>query len=872
LVLIIDEVRAETVAAHALDNRVLLVRERLVARLDRLARTARQVVVAAPAGSGKSVLLDNWVARRRRRGADVVLVRFHRGDTLQQVAERLCVSLTDLDGETIADARASLPDAGALGATVVAGALSWLERRRPAWLVVDGLDAPEGEAVVAELEAFVARAAKVTRTVVTRRSATGLSAPHRDVARFNARELAFHADEAAMLVLHVSGHSLTPDQVAVLLARTEGWTLGVQLAAIALRDAADPGAVLEDFGGDDRHLGAYLCDEVLADLSDEERRLLVQTSILGELSGPLCDAVTGGSRGALTLRRIARRNVFVDPCTPDATTFRVHPLLRDLLRRELRSSGRFSEVGLLTRAAAWHATRGEKQRAAQLLIDAELWDQVVALVDSCARAKFERYRAAEVLEWLERVPAAHTTGDFALLYRRALLLTMTGRTSHAESVVRKLEVRPLEPGERLLTEAVRATWAFFDSPPEAAIAAADAVLQGLDRVDPRDVPDIFGMTSPAALRMMAEGSRARARWYTGEVDGPRRTLRDVGEREGGYAPWRVHALAALALLEAWAGNLREGHRRALRALTVAHGAGLIGHPATLDAHLALADVSRERGDFARARRALDDAARIASRSRRPITTVLLAIEEGLLHLAMEQPARGLDVIAAVRSTGDPSPPPVVDVRLRAAEARLHLALGDHDAACAALAEAGDTSSPELVMCAVQLSLARRDLAAARAHFGRLPDAPTPRAALERELWGAILEMEAGSPRHALARAAALVDDARREGHVRLFLDAGPHAQKLLRTLGRAGVTPYVHHVLTEEPAGRAASHHTVAGLSERELEIVRYLPTALASDEIAAQLYISLNTLKTHLRTIYRKLGVHARSEAIARAQALGIA
>lgn len=151
------------------------------------------------------------------------------------------------------------------------------------------------------------------------------------------------------------------------------------------------------------------------------------------------------------------------------------------------------------------------------------------------------------------------------------------------------------------------------------------------------------------------------------------------------------------------------------------------------------------------------------------------------------------------------------------------------------------------------------------------DALSQRSRLERNWWAAIVDLESGYRHEAVQRASMVVGEAQEEGHVRLFVDAGRPAERLLRLLSRECPTPYVNRLLREFRSGPYNSD-TLFGLSERELEVVRYLPTPLSSAEIASQLFISMNTLKTHLRSIYRKLQVGSRSEANRHVERLGLA
>jgi LuxR family maltose regulon positive regulatory protein len=250
------------------------------------------------------------------------------------------------------------------------------------------------------------------------------------------------------------------------------------------------------------------------------------------------------------------------------------------------------------------------------------------------------------------------------------------------------------------------------------------------------------------------------------------------------------------------------------------------------------------------------------------------VERVLLHLAAGRPQLGLAELERRRADMDDHVlAPVIEERLLAAEARSLLAIGEVGRAEALLAPTPMGRAPELASARVQVALAASGPAAAEAAIDRWPaDEGQPRGRLERTLWLALVDLDSGHRRRALQRAGRVLDVAQEEGHVRLFLDAGPGGERLVRALATQRPGPYLNRLVRAAGLLRPNGGPGPSGLSERELEIVRYLPTSLSNAEIATALYVSLNTLKTHLRTIYRKLGVRGRDEAIERAEALGIA
>jgi LuxR family maltose regulon positive regulatory protein len=830
------------------DAPLLVSRPRLVRRL-RDAAGGGLTMLTAPAGFGKTVVLDQWATHDR--GLPITQLTLNQHDEPAMIARKVAAALT--------------ADRGPPGDRVI---------------VVDTAHAPDNDAVAEALGTLIADAPPGLRVVMGSRSDWPRLVRHPRLAgvpvvHIGEAELAFTSDEAQRLVRAVAGRELTDPQLEALMGRTGGWPVGLHLAAIALRQAADPDTVIANFGGNDRHVAAYLRSEVLEHLPPHVRRFLRCTSVLDHLSAPLCDALTGDSDGAIVIRQLEQYGVVTPPLTRGTGSFTYHRMLRELLRDELGRRESDAERRLLVRAGEWHVDSDEPETAAHYFIEAKAWDRVVDLVDRWGGPLFERGAADVALRWLDAVPTSRHPSRLELAIRHAFLLTMVGDTRAADQLLRAAEADGPRRGERVAMNALRATFAFFDASPESAVTAADAVLEAVDAIDPEEIPDVFGLTTPSSLRAMAAGSRARATWYLGDVTASRRDFASVLRQPDTSPPWSVHVLSALALLEAWAGNLRVADRHAEGALTAAARHDLLHHPATMDARLASAHVARERAQLSRADALLDEAWTIATRTRRPTTLAIHAVERALWHLAAGHPDRGLAELERQRQSGHPPPPPLIERRRRALEVRLLLALGRVDRAQAILSADSERKAWDAdgAAAALQAGVVREDIVAARAELKLWPPHGGPRARLEHDLWAAIVDFEAGDRRRALKAAAAVVAAARREGHVRLFLDAGRPAERLLRDLLRTAPDGYVHQVMrSATQVSHAPRDGALAQLSERELEVVRFLPTPLASTEIAERLYISHNTVKTHLRSIYRKLGVDGRQEAARRAVDLGIA
>lgn len=694
---------------------VLVVRPRLLDRMEE-ATHPQVTVLTAPAGYGKTVLVEQWASRHPTRAV-----------------ARLSLG-ADVTTGRIVEQAASMGDGV---------------------LVIDAPDATDVFERAGGLASLLGRLPGNVHTIVTQRawklSTSRLWSERGHLAIIGAAELAFTPEETRVLVRRGADRELTDAQLEALMARTMGWPAAVNVATVALAGCTDPDRVIEDLRGTDKRIAAYLREEVLAKQPPAVRRFLVRTSVLDTLTAPDCAKVTEDPAAGMMLRYLGWRGTFLLPVPSGGRAYVHHPLFRDVLRHELRAGDPETERALLLRAALCHLQRGEPERAGAYLAEAEDWDRLIDLVDRHGDALLTRDKADLTLGWLDRVPRSSPRRAGAML-RRALILILLGRAVDVVDMLRDIERLQATDRTRQMLDALRATSVFGDALPEGVVGAVGATADAPDLRSGEASSSPLGITT-GALRAMAEGSRARAEWYAGEVEVSRWRFTDVLSRPDIHPAWRLQLLSALALLEAWEGDMGGSHAHAMHALLVARSQ-VPDHPGALEAHLALAHIARQQGDLVRAGALLDRSEAIAARLRRSVPLAVCAYERSCWHLAGGCPARGLAELDGFRAIGT-SLPSIVESRLRGAETQLRLAL----------------SAKEV---------------------------PAP-----------------------------------------------------LPTTGRSG---------------------RETDLSPREIEVVRFLPTTLSNAEIAEQLFVSLNTLKTHLRTVYRKLGVTSRSEAIVRAEKLGLA
>jgi len=359
--------------------------------------------------------------------------------------------------------------------------------------------------------------------------------------------------------------------------------------------------------------------------------------------------------------------------------------------------------------------------------------------------------------------------------------------------------------------------------------------------------------------------------YLGRTGQARRWARAASAVVPDHAASDVYAAALEALLDAWGGRLRAAHQRGTLAVALAAQSGLPAHPEIVLAQLALATVAREQDRLDEAARRLDEAAVLLERGAPCALLGVHAAETALLALARCDPDAGLEALLGHRARRA-TPPPAVAARLAAAEARVLASTGDLASSAQAL-ERAPLVTPEVAGVAIRIAIEQDDLRRASSILDSWPGVAEPGPALQRTLWLCIVEDLDGRDEAAQQRMPPLVAAAQEEGHVRLFVDAGHHALRLVRTLYHGAPSPYLRRLVDSPIPPPLPDSRPVPSLveqfSNRERAVLRYLPSRLSNAEIATQLRISINTVKTHLKHIYRKLGVDGRRDAITAAERL---
>ena len=901
----------------------------------------RLVLVAAPAGFGKTTVLTQWLGAVApgsvSESPQVAWLSLDAGDSdlprfLTHVVAALQTTNPDIGADALAlmDAEHGLPATDALVS------------------LVNDLDTFADPTVVVLDDYHVIRAPGVHEAVsflldnlpgqVTLAIATRADPPlplsrlraRGELVELRAADLRFSSDEAERFLNGVMGLELGPGQVAALETRTEGWAAGLQLAALSARGRAEASEIdgfVDAFTGSHRFVLDYLLEEVLRTQPEDVRGFLLDTSVLRELTGPLCDTVTGRSGGQQMLGLLERSNLFVVSLDDQRQWFRYHHLFADALRAHLTATEPERVPHLHQAAARWYSDQGRLADAIGHALAAGGTEYAADLVE-LAIPGIRRHRHDRGLrDWLRALPDG-------VVRRRPLLATFRGWVCLSEGDLDGADAwldfaqRSLSGSDEAGSRATTPEEAYRDeSRPSAALEAAIGDREKELRVLPATI-EVY-RASLAQARGDTAGTIAHAR-RAGELSGPEDHLARSGAAGFlGLAAWAAGDLdtavdtfsecvrhlhesddiadelgATVVLASLWLARGRPDQARRLyeRALGAAERVEGTVVSCTGDLHVGLADVLREQGDLDEAAkhlqtaRDLGDSASLLENRFRWYTAMAGLVRAGG---DLEAAAGMLEQAERLYLPGffpDTQPIAAALARVRISQGRLFDAW-EWAKEQRVTAEDDATYQAEFNL----LTLAR--LLVAQHLADEAPGDPSGLDAAIRLLDGLLTAAEAADRGGSIIEAhlvLALAHHARGDhdaalsdlshglvqsaagGYARLFLDEGPTLEQLLAAAAARTDLPGADRAaaLIETARGPSTPDRSPTSgdlalgsgvLSDRELEVLRLLATDLTGPEIAAELFVSVNTLRTHTRHIFTKLDVNTRPAAVQRATELGL-
>jgi LuxR family transcriptional regulator, maltose regulon positive regulatory protein len=872
-----------------------------------LGASARVTVMSAPPGSGKTVLLRSWIgdAGLAERAAWVPVGRDERDPqrfwlsvlgTLRETSAgsalvRGLTAASDLDGWAIVERL--LKD------------LAQLEDR--IWLVVDDVHELASAEALAQLELLIKSGPSELRVVLATRHDLRLGL-HRlrlqgELTEIRAADLRFTVAEAREL-FSSAGVELSEPALGLLYERTEGWAAGLRLAALSLTGHPDPEQFAAEFSGSERTLAQYLLAEVLERQSEEARRLLLRTSVLERVNGELADLLTGDSGGERILQELEVANAFVVSLDAARSWFRYHHLFADLLQLELRRTAPGEVPALHAAAAKWFAQRGFPVEAIRHALAGQDWSMAVRLLGDHWPGLQLGGQAATVHAILAGFPAQAPAANAELAALMAAdelaqgsleaaerYLGLAARGSASVPAGRRWQVQMLLGIVRLLLARQRGNLP--------AVAEEAQRLQTM-----AETPDAAQSGLGEELRALALINLGITEVWTGRFQEVERHLEHgvaLAQRIG--RPFlEFTGLAYQAAVQIYLSYARAAER-SRQAIELARRHGWTDEPTAAIAYMVLTTVLAWQGRLEEAEAWIQRAERTVRAEAEPAAGVGVHYARGLLELARGRDADALAALRAAERLGEVlTAPHLFVVRVRALLVHALVRMGDTERAGQALTDLGeqDRDRGEIRIAVAALRLAQADPQAAAAALGPVLDGSAP---VSRWTWLAYAFMLEAIAREALGDPASVgraveraLDLAEPDGALSAFLlhpapgllkdharDCAKHAALIAEIFillpagpgpggyGGTGSPPISGGVPGGRPPGATQPPRLIEPLSHSEIRVLRYLPTNLSAREVARELSVSLNTVRTHSRHIFAKLGVHRRTEAVTRARALGL-
>lgn len=859
----------------------VVVRTLLIERLNEGLFLGRNLtLISAPAGFGKSTLVSEWIVSSKRPAAWLSL---DKGDKdpirfLTYVVAALQTIVPKIGAGTLRLLQSPQSPSFESILTTLVNEIATLPDN--IILVLDDYHLIDAKPVDHALAFLLEHLPPQIHLVIATRED-----PHLPLARIRARgqltelrasDLRFTPSEAAEFLNQVMGLNLPGEDIAALETRTEGWIVGLQFAAISMQGRHDISSFIKSFTGSHHFVLDYLIEEILQQQPKSVQDFLLRTSILDRLCGDLCDAVllSPVGSGQATLETIERANLFILPLDNERCWYRYHHLFADLLRQRLherppspekKAHSLVNELHL--RASLWYENNGLEIEAFQHAAAANDIERAARLVEGEGMPLQYRGAMTPVMDWLASLPTTVLDARPSLWVMYASALTMVSETiSGVEQKLQAAEsaLQGAEPSvkNRDLIGQIAAIRAMLAIPWHEAETIITQSRRALEYLHPDNLPLRTTTTWTLGFAYQLQGERAAASQAYSEAI-------SIGQASGNIMI-TLAASTSLGQVQETENQLHmaaESYRRVLQ---------LAGDPpwtAACEAYLGLARVLYEWND---------------------------------LDTAQQHGQQCLQLARQMENVDTPATCEVFLVRLK-------LAQGDVAGAATVLAEADQflrqhnfAHRRAEVAAARVLVLLRQGNLAAAAHLAQTQDFPIslarvhlkqgdPAAALaileprqrqveakgwhDEQLTIMILKAVAFHIRGEKERAVQILGDtlelAEPGGFIRIFIDEGPPMEALLRETTKHGtVSNYVRQLLEAfgNTEGRTpVSQHLIEPLSERELEVLKLLKTELNGPEIARELMVSLNTVRTHTKSIYNKLGVNNRRMAVRRAEELDL-
>ncbi|MBI5439931.1 MAG: hypothetical protein HY900_01835 [Deltaproteobacteria bacterium] len=866
----------------------------------RRAEGASLVLLHAPAGFGKTTVMLQLLERFTRQGRATAWLTLDAADNdLGRFLAGLLAALQKMDPSLDPDAfeREAFETESAL-----LNILDWAAGYpSPFALFLDDADAVRNPQVGAAIRSLAEDLPPEKSLLLATREV-----PELGLSRLRVRgrlleigpdELRFAPAEAREFLQRGCALALDDEEAATLNRNVEGWAAALQLAALALAGRSDHRAFIDSFSGAFSDVGDYLAEEVLSRQPEEVRGFLLRTSVLDRLCASLCDAVVGGTGGGRLLSHLERANLFLVPLDPGRQWYRYHNVFREFLRGRLERDQPGAARELHLAASQWFADRGSTEEAAAHALAAEDLDRAAGLVAECAMELVRRGQVDTVDAWASRFPP-QTLARYPQL-RIALCWALALRHRYAEANAVLDQIRgSLEPSApvdpRTLDEVYSLEVFCLEDRGEQCLRLAQKNLAKI--ADRRSFAGGV-LLNVLGLRLLEAGQFDEAVRILGSG---RESHRHTGSILGAN-----YAECFLGALEFTQGRLRDALARYRAAYQhVREVLPTYSLPGAVAAAF-LAEALYEVDEKDQAAELLDGFRHLFPELQQLDAMLIGCITRARIYETRGQPAKAAAVLARAERIAEERGSRRARATLRWERVRLALQRGDTAAAEGEARELGDTGlegapagwippandpeTPELgrLRLMVRTGGARRALPRLRSELEAAEALHRRRRALKLRILLAEALAAVGEEASALSELREAVSFGSREGYVRSFLDEGRTVLSLLGALRdawgaeethEAGVIEHVGRLLAAGrevapagPTGDAAPAWPFESLTDREIEILRLASAGYSNRALADRLFVTVATVKYHLRNVNLKLHAENRTEAIAKARRLGL-